>query len=238
MAQTLKFKQVAKDSLFYSRWQYCIAFHLAEVSALKTLDRDYINRVIERRKTYNEISRQRWSAVPIIGKSSSLKTILARKKRDITDEIVENIHSLADTLIDTDIPFKLVTSIDQAWIYSNSKDLITTLSKNTALLEQQYTEAVITRPKNSIKLANPAHTHRSYFKSTKLSDKEKNSLITFFANQSENIRISPAFTSWLLTPYHRSQDYFFMDHNGEGWLVLLALIKPGLVRKTVDIIPT
>jgi len=30
--------------------------------------------------------------------------------------------------------------------------------------------------------------------------------------------------------------YYFIDHDDDGWLILLNLLQPGLVRKTVQII--
>lgn len=236
MATQVKFKPVAKDCLFYSQWQYCISFHLPEVSVLKVIDHDYIDTFIERRKSWIEISRQRWNKIPMIG---SIKTsrLTSKITRTITDKNVEDLHTFADILISTNTAFKLVTSMNQAWVYSNTKALIYRLANTPELLYKQYTQAVVNRPKNTIRLNNPRHTHRSYFKSMKLNSKEKDTLMTFFHTQRDSIRVSPAFSTWLDSPFHRSQDHFFMDHMGDSWLVLLALVKPGIVRKTLDIIP-
>jgi hypothetical protein len=236
MATRLKFKHVAKDRLFYGEWQYCVSFRLPEVSVVKVIDHDYVDTFIERRKSWIEISQQRWSRIPMIG-GNKTNRLTSKITRTITDQNVEDLHTLVEILLDTDVAFKLVTSVDQAWIYSNNKKLIYRLANTPQFTQQQFTQAVVTRPKDSIKLNNPRHTHRSYFKSMKLSDNEKDTLINFFHNQQDNIRISPAFLAWLNSPYHRSQDYFFMDHSGDSWLVLLSLVKPGIVRKTLDIIP-
>jgi hypothetical protein len=61
-------------------------------------------------------------------------------------------------------------------------------------------------------------------------------LKNFFNNQTGHIRPSPALVSWFDGDYHRTQDYFFVDHSGDSWLVMLALVHSGLIRKTVDII--
>ena len=236
MTQTLNFKPIAKDCLFYSQWQYCISFQLDEVSALKTLDHEYIDTIMERRKMWRGTAQQRWIAsripsIPIPVMHSN------RRRRIITEETVEQLHKLANVLIKTKIPHKLVTSVDHGWIYTNSRSFIKRLANMGILLDQQYTEAIISRAKNTLILKEPKHTHRTYFKSVKLTPQEKQNLANFFVNQIGHIRTGPALSKWLVMPFHRTQDYFFVDHDGEGWLIMLALVKSGIIRKTVKIIP-
>ena len=229
----LKFKSVVKDRLFYDNYRYCISFYLAEVSALKTLDHAYINVIIDRRKLWREVAHQR------IGGGVNVKsrqTIVSRRWKEITDDTVEDLHELADILIKTSIDHKFVTSVNHAYVYTNNITLFKRIVKLTNIQDIGYSEAVINRPKDTIKLANPKYPYRSYLKSVKLSPKEKENITNFFSNQQDYMRISPALVKWLLTPYHRTQDYFFIDYDNESWLVMLGLVKPGLIRKTVNII--
>jgi hypothetical protein len=57
---TRPFKTVAKDRLFYDQFEYCIGFHLDEVSALRELDHVRIDDLIQRRKAWREVAQQRW----------------------------------------------------------------------------------------------------------------------------------------------------------------------------------
>ena len=237
MAKTPQFKSVFKDSYFYNKYRYCISFELDEASVLKSLDHDYIDAIIERRKVWREVAQQRWSRTKQALTSSLSHTILTRRHKEITAETEENLHDLAEILIKTSTDYKLVTSVNQGWIYTNTVTFIKKLDSLNYLHDKDYTEAIVSRPKNTVKLKNPIHTHRSYFKSTKLNIQQKQNLINFFANQPD-IRVAPAFNKWLIeSPYMRTQDYFFIDHMGESWLVMLSLISPGLVRKTLEIIP-
>ena len=232
----LTFNPVPKDKYFYDKYRYCIAFALDEVSAMKTLDHQYIDAVIERRKVWREVAQQRWVNGKKGGITRSMPSIAGYRWKEITDKTVENLHELADILIKTSIDFKLVTSVNQGWVYTNSITLIKRLTSVNWLKDKEYTESIIVRPRNTIKLTNPAHTHRSYFKGTKLTTQDKTNLNNFFINQTEYIRISPALSKWLENPYTRTQDYFFIDHTGESWLVMLSLVRAGLVRKTAEII--
>lgn len=237
MAKILQFKPVHKDSYFYNKYRYCITFVLAEASVLKSLDHDYINAIIERRKLWREVSQQRWSQSKPILTGSLSHTIMTKRHKEITPEIVEDLHDFAEILIKTSIDFKLVTSVNQVWVYSNNVTFIKKIDSINYLCDKEYTEAIVSRPKNTIKLKNITHTHRSYLKSIKINSQEKQNLINFFANQPD-IKISPSFSKWLAeSPYMRTQDYFFIDHTGKGWLVMLSLIYPGIIRKTLEIIP-
>ena len=224
----LKFKPVVKDRLFYDRFQYSISFYLEEATCLRELDHEYINTMITRRIHYRDISQQSW----LNGKQS----IMARRWKDITNETVANLHAVADVVIDSKVDFKLVTSLNTVWIYTNNQTLINKIDQLGFLKHKSYTEAVIDRPKNTIRLKNPQHTNRSYLKISKLTPEQKTQLINFFNNQTEHIRVSPGLAVWCDSAFHRTQDYYFIDHNGESWLVMLSLIHPGLIRKTVDLI--
>lgn len=234
-AKHLQFSPVVKDRLFYNKFQYCIGFRLDELSCLKILDHDYINTILARRIEWRAIHHQRTQRVNKAG-IPTIHTILGRRLREITGETGEHLHALAEQLLTATDDYKLVTSVDQGWVYTNSKDLIQDLSTNATLQNKYYTEAVVDRPANTIKLKNSPYQQRTYLKVAKLTSQQKTNLAQFFANQQGYIRPSPALVHWFTTDHHRTQDYFFVDHGGENWLVMLALVHGGLVRKTVDII--
>jgi hypothetical protein len=99
----------------------------------------------------------------------------------------------------------------------------------------KFTESVIVRPRNTVAVKHPNHCYRSYFRATKLTNQEKDRILTFLQGQTD-IRVSPALTEWITEPFNRTQDYFFVDYNSESWLTMLGLIRPGLIRKTVQIV--
>jgi hypothetical protein len=228
---TRPFKPVAKDRLFYDQFEYCIGFQLAEISALRELDHACIDDIIERRKQWREMAQQRW----INGKQKH-GTILRRGWRDITDLTQANLHTLADALLTTAVPYKLVVSVDQGYVYTNKLALIDQLSAMPELSHKTYTQARIIRPKNTIQLKNPQHEYRTYLRATKLSAQEKQVLIDFLQNQQSHVRMSPGLKNWVHDPFTRTQDYFFVDYNTQSWLSMLSLVRPGIIRKTLQIV--
>jgi hypothetical protein len=231
---TLPFKPVAKDRLFYDQFEYCIGFQLAEISALRELDHAVIDDIIERRKQWREIAQQRW--VKGQRPHGAVGTIMSRSWRDITAQTQADLHTLADVLLTTSAEYKLVVSINQGYVYTNQLALIDQLAVMPELSKKTYTHARIIRPKNTIQLKNPRHEYRTYFRAIKLSAQEKRILIDFLQNQQSHARMSPGLKNWVDDPFTRTQDYFFMDHNGSSWLSMLSLVRPGIIRKTLQIV--
>ena len=230
---TLKFKPVVKDRLFYDRFRYCISFGLTEISCLRDqeLDCSGIKHMLDRRKEWREVAQQRWVT---LGQKPHIQP--TRLWNDITDEVEQNLYDFANILRNSGVDLKLVVSSNCGWVYTNSSELINKLKPMRMLTGKKYTEAVIDRPKNTILLKNPRHQFRSYFKITKITSQQKHTLINFLTNQQSSIRISPALGEWIPSAFYRTQDYFFVDHDEMSWLTMLALVHPGLIRKTQQII--
>jgi hypothetical protein len=220
-----KFKPVASDRLFYDHWQYCIKFRLEEVNCLRySLEAEDIDALLTRREVWRERVRQRWP-----------QNNFVRPHEPITDTTREILYAFADFLKLSTVPYKMVISVNQCWIYSNDTIFLERIERLPFVNCVKLTEAKIVRPRNTITLKNPRHNYRSYFYSTKLNDGEKERILNFLQSQTD-VRISPALQEWLATPFNRTQDYFFVDYNCQTWLTMLALVRPGLIRKTVEIV--
>lgn len=207
-----------------------MGFHLDECSCLRQLDHASIDDVIERRKQWRELSQLRFTpGQPFHG-------YMRKKHPKITQKTVDDLHTLADVLLNNSCEFKLVVGSNQGYVYTNDTGLIDTLSSMKQLSCKTYARALVTRPKNTIKLKNSCHKFRSYFKLTQLSIRQKDNLMDFLYNQRYHVRVSPALQRWIDQPFIRTQDYFFVDHDTETWLTMLNLVQPGIVRKTMQII--
>ena len=219
--------------MFYDRFQYCISFGLTEISCLRDQDLDCarIKHMLDRRKEWRDIAQQRWNT---FGQKPNVQQ--SRLWNEITDEVEQNLYDFADILRNSGADLKLVVSSNCGWVYTNSLELISQLKPMRMLTGKKYSKAVIGRPKNTILLKNPQHHFRSYFKITKITSQQKNMLINFLTNQQSSIRISPALTEWINSAFHRTQDYFFVDHDEMSWLTMLSLVHPGIIRKTQQII--
>jgi hypothetical protein len=220
-----KFKPVCSDRLFYDHWQYCIRFRLDEVNCLRySLDEEEIDALLTRREIWRDRVRQRWP-----------QNNFVRSHADITDTTRENLYAFADFLRLATVPYKMVISVNQCWIYSNDTIFLERIERLPFVNYTRFTEAKIVRPRNSVAVRHPKHLYRSYFRATKLNDQEKDRILIFLQGQND-VRISPALQEWINSPFNRTQDYFFVDYNEESWLTMLSLVRPGLIRKTVKIV--
>jgi len=226
---SLKFNPVLKDRLFYDQYRYCIKFYIQEASVLVSLDHAQIDSRLTRRVEWRETLIQTRVQVFNVFPTRS-------KKLEITQETRQHLHELCDVLLAFTDQFKLVVSEHHCWVYTNVVKVIQQLSDLQILKNKQFSEAIINRPKNTILLKNSSYQYRSYLQSTNLTSADKTKICNFFNNQQDSIRLGPALTRWTGTKFNRTQDYFFIDHFGESWLIMLNLVHPGLIRKTVHII--
>lgn len=214
-------------------------FRLPEASVLRDLDHTAIDEIIDDRIESRRDAEERWTRVGrTAGRTAIAATIpvlKATKWREISDDMRENIHSVAEFLISARAPYKLVISVDIVWVYTNSLTMLDEL-RHYPVYAKKYSEAIVDKPKNTVVLREPKHTHRSYFKNTKLARNERDILVRFLLNHQDEIRLSPALLDWITNNFHRTYDYFFIDHNGPYWLTMLGLVRPGLIKKTYDII--
>lgn len=201
-----------------------MSFTLAEATALRGLKADLIDARLNQRIEWREMARKRWR-----GATSG-------SWNEITEEIRQDLHTVCQTVLDSSVDCKLVVSTNFGWIYTNDVELIERLQTLRCLSGKAYTRAVVNRPKNTVLLKKSPHQHRAYLHGIKLTAIEKDNLANFFANQREHIRTSPSLTTWFTGPHQRTQDYFFIDYTSEQWLTMLSLIRPGLIRKTLEIV--
>jgi hypothetical protein len=227
ITQTRQFKTVVKDRLFYNRYEYCLGFELDEASALRVLDHASIDSMIKRKQMWRQTAQQR---------RINNKQATRIHWRDITEDTVNNLHLVAQTLLITTTDFKLVVGGNRAWVYTNDCSLFDQLDDISVLQHKTYTQAQINRPRDSIRLQRSNYKFRTYFRFVKLTATEKNTLSAFLIGQQSHAKLSPSLKLWIQNPFNRVQDYFFVDYATDSWLTMLNLVRPGLVRKTLHII--
>ena len=215
------FNDVGRDRLFYDHFAYCMYARLPESGCLRKLDHDSIDAVLAMRR--------RW----VNGLNDYY-----RSHRHITDDMVDNLHTICDTLLTTQHQYKLVVSSGCMRLYADNTALFAEiLSAVPSLMNVSFSRAVINRPRNTVKLKDPVHTERSYLREIKLTEQQKRSIGTFLLNQ-DSIRLSPSLTRWLTQPSsYWSQGHYFVDHNDTNWLTMLSLICPGAIKNTIKIVP-
>jgi hypothetical protein len=149
---------------------------------------------------------------------------------------VADLHELTQHLLTAVSPFKLVVAVNQAHVYTNDLSLIAQLQAMPALTHQTVSQAVIAHARDTVQLKRPRHAWRTYLRHIKITREQKQHLISFLQGQHTQVRLAPSLISWMNQPYLHTQDYFFVDHDSESWPTMLALVQPGVIRKTLAIV--
>lgn len=224
MAKPLKIKQESRDRLFYDRYLYSFNFKLQEVSIFRDgVDHDAIDRVLDYRET--------WNRSPNFGGSWR-----SRRGQDITDDVRKNCHAMCDFLLSLS-DYKLVTSLDWGYLYTNDLDSIRMIEGFSYVSPLNIKQAILDHPRDTLVVGNSQHEYRSFFRSLRITKEQKEILKSFLNNQ-EDIRLGPGLIRFLddKQKYCYINDNNFIDHNSTGTLIMLSLILPKAIRKTVKLL--
>ena len=217
----LTFNNVSKDRLFYDQYRYCMQGRLREAGCLRKLNPASIDHVVSVRREWVGRLQDYYSA-----------------NRAITDDVVQSLHAMCDVLTSTKHQHKLVIEHSQVRVYTNQPELFVEITDSVPELRYPiYTQAVIDRPRDSIRLKESAYSHRTYLRSVVVNDQQKRSISNLLKKQ-EGIRLSPGLRDWTLHTNWRgwTESYYFVDHTDTGWMTMLSLVYPGLIKNTIQII--
>jgi len=150
----------------------------------------------------------------------------------------EDLVDLAVTVLRQGAGIRFVVTKNHGYLYSNDVASLRTIAKKHYMLSTNLREAVIDRPRNTVRLKKRKHLLRSYFNNTRLTEENKARLINFFNNHVNEVRPSPSLAAYMSpgSRWHWISDHLFFDHNDTKLLLMLGLVCPGLVKKTLDII--
>jgi hypothetical protein len=194
---------------------------LREAGCLRRLDHAAIDHVVSVRREWVGRLQDYYSA-----------------NRAITDDVVQSLHAMCDVLTGTDRQHKLVIEHSHVRVYTNEPELFAEIADAVPGLKYPiYTQAVIDRPRDTICLKESAYSHRTYLRSVVVNEQQKRSISNLLRNQ-EGIRLSPGLRDWTLYTNWRTwtESYYFVDHNDTGWMTMLSLVYPGLIKNTIQII--
>lgn len=218
-------KTKQRTNRFYGRWDYCLKAFQTEFFCLRNLDHDRIDHIVRMRQEWGRTLQQR-----------SQPGSWAWVGTNITDDDVANLHAMCEFLLTDKRERKLVISGGWFYIYTNDVSLVQAVSAlpwlDKTLME--WTQVALIAQPNTVVLKTPAHQYRTYLRSIALDTQQKKNLQTVL--ESLDVRIGPALARWFTRDsWTRTLDYHFIDHDDDRWLLMLSLVVPGIIRKTVPI---
>jgi len=221
----IKVRRKDTDRLFYDQYHYGIDLRMEDISCLRSLSKtsdDYHKDILSR---YHQ--KYRWTY--------RYHDRLIQAARD--QEKLDLLYNLAELLTHYQTEIKLVVSGNCGYVYTNNIELMSSMLKDFPLHARQLRQACIVRPKNTVSLHNSPHQFRTYFREKSINQTEKQQLLRFLQTQTE-WRVSESLKKQLRYQTHvlwLSRSYF-IDHNAESEVLMLNLIVPGILQKTMPII--
>lgn len=211
----MKFNPEFRNSLYFGHYRFGIRCYVPDANLLRCLDHDMIDEVISYRNS---------------------KAVTKWQKYHITESQAKNIHDLCDALLNTGVEYKKICHPDHLNLYSDDDSFLHGIAAHPGVLHCWAGEAQVTYPKGAVCHDKPTHGLRAYLKEGIVDDNKIQNLKNFFATYKERYRVSPAFAKVLRHSRRYIRSYYFIDILDQNDLLLLSLVSPELLRKTMPIV--
>lgn len=224
------------DRLYFNKYQYCLNFHLSRAGCLRNLAKDDVHD-LEFLVTQRFVRQTRWGW---LGPSATYRDDISTEayKQRVLDDLITAARILHPHLE----LMRMIVSGHYVYLYSNNLDTLQELTKIPQFsVCAKLCQIEIDRPANTILLHNSLYLKRSYFRERWIDASRKEALQNFLTRQ-DDIRLGPALKSCLNgknISYKGEtllQRYFFFDHNSDSTAVMLELVAPGTIRRTVPVL--
>lgn len=120
------------------------------------------------------------------------------------------------------------------YVYTNQEDLLDDLAQRSYIPAVKLKRAVISCPRDVILRRNPAHSLRTFLRARRYTEEQKTRLQNWLQAQS-NIRVSPGLCHWLEQRWTWCRDYYWIDHDDAGTVLMLELMLAGSIGPTRQI---
>jgi hypothetical protein len=215
----LEIQKINKAGLFFNQYRYSIGVHLYGAHCLRGWPDVDCNKLRNRILFNNSMARN------FINKDEE-----------------QDLYDLLDIISNLNQPVKLVCYHNYLYVYVQDCSKLEKFfeMKNRYMMIREANDIY---EKNCIYLKKSTFPfrRRAYFQNYRLSDKELDSLISFFDSNREeisvnkrlNISIRQINSRYKLHKFISRSD--FVDYNNSGIILMLNIIIPNLVRKTLEI---
>ena len=198
---------VPRDGLYYGQWSYCITWHFPFAQLLRSLDLKIMDRAIAWRNSY-------------------YKDKVAQPQR-------AELYRAVDYLKSRPNPYRKVVSSNTIWFYTNTPNDFADIDsiKTGQLVSTVVIDVCL--PLNTLLRKNPTHKFRTYFQENRLDPTRGENLKKYFITRANTFRLSPSFHKMVYSKHLWTFNHYFVDHNDPGDALLIKLVCPGIIRKTM-----
>lgn len=217
-----------RADLWYGKYRYSLRLNLIEATCLRSYDSKQISATLAARRRWG----RRMMDCP--GLFSPAPGSWRWQKLEITADDEANIYAMRDVLVDLPQPYHKTIFGDWMYIYTNDPavlDLIQSLGfLDPAKMERGEIEQHGTPGR--IQLKNPKYQYRTYLKEVRLESGLEIRLRNWLVAQ-QDIKLSPSLRRWCEWDTRYLSGYYFFDHDSMGSTIMLSMLAPQVIRKTL-----
>lgn len=239
----MKIQKKSSSQLFFKQYRYSVSIQSSGIALVRSKSHNAID--FASKKYNNSIYND--AHYNILRKFAPIKNI-------------DSLHSLIDVLSYHENNIRTAyTDLNTLRIYCNDVSIIEEIKSIPELKLEEIVERIDDLPDNAVVLKRSDFKFRSYLCRPKKYDSTVEDSIrqSLLAQSSSSFKPSPLFEKWLKKKMLDESFIFrtfgtiggamhprptmienqmFLDYNDESIITLLNLIKPGIIRKTLDII--
>lgn len=218
-----------RNKLFFGGYSYSIGFtlpfaHLVRRYQGQTPTHDAVKRRWDLSNYLNDTVRNyggRWS-----------------RNHDMPDAaMLENLLHWNEWLREHQSQVKYTVKSDRCYTFCNDLTTVSEVLSLPYVKDPVIQQAQVVSSADEIPLQSSCWQYRTYIKSMKVPSNVRHSLGQMLAKQEDQSQSSLSLRNWLEHGEGRSaREYFYVDHNDTGVILMMNLICPGLSGKTYRIV--
>ena len=229
----IEISKTDSDRLFFDHYQYSCRFHMQKLFVIRGLlnhtDKslnDYVHKRYTRHHHVQQSFNRAWSYPGLKQDAPQPRELYELRNLIDLSQFVENNKD-----------FIKLTINYGGWghLYVNDLNHINQLFSINGVTYDKITQVVINRPRDTVLLKHSKYQLRTYFRDLHLTSQQQGQLKHFLQSQ-EDFRLSPGLADFVDNYYLYTYRYHFIDHNRDSDLLMLEMIVPGIIRKTLKII--
>lgn len=240
---------ISSDRLFYDRYQYSLRFHLTEFHCIRPWhdyegdDVEELLEKIEQNRRQHHFRAQRTVLYSSYWDKPKSSDSFEKDDQAFQQQIEQDLYPVVRLLWPYRADIKIVATTHWGYVYSNRLDLLKLVAGTWAVQMCRILKAVVDRAPNTVGLRNKQHNYRTYLRDLRMTELQRDQIQQYLAQQ-QDVRLCPSLKSWSQVdrayPWVRnvawSRSTFFFDHQGAGDALMLEMLVPGIVRKTLEIV--
>lgn len=211
----LDIKSVPRDRLYYKDYHYSAQFYLQNASAIRELDHAKIDAYVAYRKELRAYTN--WN-------------------RQVTPANQQQLHNVCNLFLGFLEPCKRMVYTNHVYFYTNCLQDIKSVAEHPDVAHFEIAKADVCLPHDVVLLKEPKRKYRTYLKERWIPEGQTPVLRNFLLAREDCFDFTPLFKK-RLTDWDKfyTMSHFFVDHDDPKDLLMLELVIPGLVRKTMPI---